>query len=475
MGMRRAGTARFALVAMATAVMPAVAQGPCDTRIPPPDVVPAVAFGTSVAVDGDFWFISDLNARVLCPGIFGCTSGAVHVYEMVDGQLEFMQMITPPVPRLGDAFGGVLDTHGGRLIVGSRLQEWPGLAARGGAFVYEFDGAQWALTSTIRPPEGVDPRLADKLGSFVTIEGNTAYLNPEGEEIVFAFELEDDAWAFDQMIESPDGLPGSARFGSRVVPDDPWLFINAPEDSTAVDRGGSVYVFRRQPDGSITFHQKLMPFDAPGGVESNQFFGVDVGHHQGTLAIGAYGAMRGGVGTGAVLTYELVDDAWTFKQELLPPPSSQDDALGLPVTVREDVILATATLARTPTTHDSLHYFKRGHDGMWKHAAELIPEVPFFSDHYASSHAIRNGVAVVGAMGDSDGMGEYPGAAYQFDLSCFDCRPDFDADGALTIFDFLTFLNLFEDGDAAADFDSDGELTIFDFLAYQDAFDAGCE
>ncbi|MFI4916566.1 MAG: GC-type dockerin domain-anchored protein [Phycisphaerales bacterium JB060] len=49
-----------------------------------------------------------------------------------------------------------------------------------------------------------------------------------------------------------------------------------------------------------------------------------------------------------------------------------------------------------------------------------------------------------------------------------------DGDGELTIFDFLSFQNLFDAGDPAADFDGDGSLTIFDFLAFQNAFDAGC-
>jgi hypothetical protein len=54
------------------------------------------------------------------------------------------------------------------------------------------------------------------------------------------------------------------------------------------------------------------------------------------------------------------------------------------------------------------------------------------------------------------------------------CRADFDADGALTIFDFLAYQNAFSAGDPIADFDGDGELTLFDFLAFQNAFDAGC-
>jgi len=54
------------------------------------------------------------------------------------------------------------------------------------------------------------------------------------------------------------------------------------------------------------------------------------------------------------------------------------------------------------------------------------------------------------------------------------CLADLDDDGDLTIFDFLSFQNLFDAGDPLADFDLDGELTIFDFLAFQNAFDAGC-
>ncbi|MFI4914959.1 MAG: serine hydrolase [Phycisphaerales bacterium JB060] len=54
------------------------------------------------------------------------------------------------------------------------------------------------------------------------------------------------------------------------------------------------------------------------------------------------------------------------------------------------------------------------------------------------------------------------------------CAADMDADGSLTIFDFLAFQNRFDAGSMEADFDGDGVLTIFDFLGFQNAFDAGC-
>jgi hypothetical protein len=60
-------------------------------------------------------------------------------------------------------------------------------------------------------------------------------------------------------------------------------------------------------------------------------------------------------------------------------------------------------------------------------------------------------------------------------LAPLPCLPDLDKDGELTIFDFLAFQTLFDQGDLRADFDGDGSLTIFDFLVFQNAFDAGCE
>ena len=56
-----------------------------------------------------------------------------------------------------------------------------------------------------------------------------------------------------------------------------------------------------------------------------------------------------------------------------------------------------------------------------------------------------------------------------------DCRVDLDGDMDLTLFDFLTFSNLFDAGDLAADFDGDGSLTLFDFLTFSNEFDAGCD
>lgn len=55
-----------------------------------------------------------------------------------------------------------------------------------------------------------------------------------------------------------------------------------------------------------------------------------------------------------------------------------------------------------------------------------------------------------------------------------DCPADIDLNEQLDTFDFLAFMNRFNEGDLRADLDGDGALTIADFLAFQTAFDAGC-
>jgi hypothetical protein len=54
------------------------------------------------------------------------------------------------------------------------------------------------------------------------------------------------------------------------------------------------------------------------------------------------------------------------------------------------------------------------------------------------------------------------------------CYADCDASGALDVFDYLCFINLFESESAEADCDSTGDLDLFDFLCYVNRFSEGC-
>ncbi len=54
------------------------------------------------------------------------------------------------------------------------------------------------------------------------------------------------------------------------------------------------------------------------------------------------------------------------------------------------------------------------------------------------------------------------------------CDADLDGNGALDLFDFLTFVNLFNAADPRADCDKNGTHDLFDFLCFVNSFNAGC-
>ncbi|MEO1008585.1 MAG: serine hydrolase domain-containing protein [Planctomycetota bacterium] len=58
--------------------------------------------------------------------------------------------------------------------------------------------------------------------------------------------------------------------------------------------------------------------------------------------------------------------------------------------------------------------------------------------------------------------------------ACTPCAADLDADGRLTLFDFLAFQVAFAVGAQAGDYDRSGALDLFDFLAFSNDFALGC-
>ena len=166
---------------------------------------------------------------------------------------------------------------------------------------------------------------------------------------------------------------------------------------------------------------------------------------------------------------------WTLQQTLTHRGAKYGDQFGgYAIQVDRDRLVVQASGDRTDRSDRIAYAFERTAAGEWRQSARLLPTPPFHAAQYAGYLALLGDLVLVGSSDECEGPGTpATGAAYLFDLSCYEC-PDLDADDRLTIFDSLEFLRAFEAGEAIADFDNDGDLTIADFLAFQDAFAAGC-
>src|SRR5690606_34312891 len=152
---------------------------------------------------------------------------------------------------------------------------------------------------------------------------------------------------------------------------------------------------------------------------------------------------------GAAYVYEFDGDQWVLRQEVVQAEPRLGSNMGASVDLEGDVMIVGCQ--RRDDRHADV--FRRGADGTWRQAAVLAPdpgyELPVRTRDFGCDVATAGCLLAVSATGEqprfrqpSDPPGAH-GAIYAFDLSCLVCTPDLDADGTLTVFDFLLFFNLF--------------------------------
>ena len=460
-------------VVLALAIPVLAQHDPCQVQRFAPEPGYGWGFVTQVTVNDRHLLISDPGAPTLCPGggdPYDCAAGAIYAYTREDDRWAFVEMILPPDAQFNEGFG-MVQLDGERMIIVTPKHRVGGV--RGVVYEYAFDADQRRWFEVDRFGPGVVASPEDGFGVPALFEDHL--LLKHGDR-VHLYHDGDEGWELQQVIEPPDYA--TSQFGVAIKLDRDWAILSDTADSSLADRHGSTHVYRRRPDGTLEYSQRLLPPDL--SIEPTPRalgFGRGMDFDGRTLAIGCMGADRDYENQGVVYLYEFEDGQWVLQGEITHTTTAKPVGLGFGIELAIDGDrMVTATVW---PSHNVVIAFQRDAGGEWYEVAQLT------ADHASPvGRAYRLGRSVdiygdhvvAGAPEETVASGLI-GAAYAFDFGCEACheRIDLDADGALTIYDFLTFLNLFQDGDALADFDGDGELTIFDFLAFGAAFDAGCD
>lgn len=469
-------TPRVAVAAfLAVACSPALGQDPCvPQHLSGPE-------GTSraihhLALNQKHLVLGDGAAHSLCPGggaPSACQAGAVYAFERGGTEWRATQTIVPADIEFFDGFGAglafdALDPDRLLISTSARMidEKW------GYGHVYEFDGDSWNEVTRFYPPEGSLPIFFGQVSAF---RGDTILTQQGG--IVYRYREVAGEWVHQESIRQPSEVDTGGSFGNDIVLDETWVFVGATRDQTAGTPSGSplhgsVLAYRRQPDGSLEFVQRLLPPRLPSGEFDGEQFGNDFAFDGQTLVVGSRYATRDFDDQGVAYVFELENEAWVLRQELRSSIPGRRHKFGGGIAIEGNTLIV-GHADRDYYLRRS-HLFHRDHDGVWRETGILRPDgaEPSWALGFGSVAALHGDLAVLAAPSENPG-----GAAYAFDMACVRCltRIDLDLDGSLTIFDFLVYLNLFQDGDLQADLDGDGALTLFDFLAYQTAFDAGCE
>ena len=267
----------------------------------PPSAAPRTAsealrgFGRSVAIAGEFAFVSEPN--VPQAGRFGGGGGAVqpaagivHVYRLVGGAWkEAGQLVSATQPLGFDGFGTALAAEGTTLLVGQVTPAPVRANPFGGS------GGAAPQPAAPLPPDttvgtvqlfkrGADMKWAPagalvathtggaQFGSAIALAGDVALVGAPGETgggAVYVFTRTADAAWSPAGILPAQGLASGDRFGAAIAMDGRRVVVGAP----ARKAKGALYIFRREQNGSWTQESEQA---APQNLPDNSQFGAAV-------------------------------------------------------------------------------------------------------------------------------------------------------------------------------------------------------
>lgn len=200
----------------------------------------------------------------------------------------------------------------------------------GTVYVFGKDNGSWVQRAEITAP---DARMGDHFGRTIIRAGNQLIIGSTGPEnesgAVYIFGRENDGWVHQQTV-APAGLTYEHRFGTEAAVAGDFMFVAAPAGD---ESPGSVYVYKRSPDGTWSEHGTLEGSAATDGAS----FGRALAANEQHVFVGAPGQNEA---TGAVyqFDYDASSDSWTEARVLSGRIVEDGDRYGSALELAENAL-----------------------------------------------------------------------------------------------------------------------------------------
>lgn len=387
-----------------------------DAPVEPPDVVPGIRFGASVAVGDDIIIIGSPLADGMA-----AKGGSVFVFERIDGAWKQTAMLSPAGADVDDLFGAAVAISGDTIVVGAPGEDSSSDTVRdesassaGAAYVFVSDGdGGWTEQDYLKSPLAANN---DFFGTSVAIDGDVIAVGTPGEDqgdndagAVYVFERVAAVWGAGKRVVAPARDPGD-DFGRSVALDGDRLLVGAPGEAgdgtsqtdNSVAGAGAAYTFVRGLNWGFESYIKAEDVAAGG-------FGQAVSLSADTAAIGE--PFRGDAAEGAV--HVFVDGgagAW-LPQITLASENADAGAFGAAVALDGDVLAAGSESEVNGAAAGALYLFGRN-DTDW--LPLLYAPAAGDDDNFGASVGLFRDVIGVGAPATPVGMEVDVGAVHVF-------------------------------------------------------------
>ena len=236
-------------------------------------------------------------------------SGVAYVFEKVAGTWIRTGTLQPNEPQAGASFGWSVAISGDRIAVAAWEDAVEGIEA-GSVTTYRQRKGLWQAEAVFRPNE---PSHRQLFGRDIDLQDGVLVVGAPGDDTiaedagaVFVWHYYNDEWNFAGRLLASDAIPGDA-LGSQVALHGPWLASGAYDHDDPIWSTGATYVWKLET--LWEFHAKLQASD----MQPGDWFGYSVDIKDGRMVIGAPHRAHPESGTyrsGAAYAFALFDDEW---------------------------------------------------------------------------------------------------------------------------------------------------------------------
>jgi hypothetical protein len=297
-------------------------------------------------------------------------------------------------------FGDAVAIDSETALIGA----WGDNTSTGVAYIFTRSAGAWIQQARMSVVDGVD---FDYFGYSVALQGDTAAIGAIGRNnrqgAVYIFVRINGNWQQTTRLSASDGMPGD-QFGFAIALDGETLIVGANEhDPSGIYNAGAAYVFTRI-NGVWSQQEKLVASDA----SADAAFGGSVAVEGNTTLVGAFNATVGGNELqGAAYIFSRDGQIWTQQAKLVAPDGERADIFGVSVALNESTALIGANQTRISNlSKGSAHVFVRSGNN-WTHQARLIAQDGLALDSFGIAVALKNGNALIGAIGGQRNTGGF--------------------------------------------------------------------
>ena len=232
---------------------------PAERPVPPVRtwLVEGIALNPSVAAERDeYGWSAVIEGDVIAVGapyhdVEGEDTGAVFIFERIEGAWVETAYLLPPYPDPLGWFGRWLAIGEGRIVIGAPYEDgrtvqegW--IEDAGVAYVYEKVHGEWARTGTLLPDV---PTAGASFGWSVAISGDRIAVSA-WQDLLFGmqtgsvtiYKQHKGLWQAEAVLQ-PSEPSALMQFGRDIELQGNVLVVGAPGDDTIAEDAGAIYVW----------------------------------------------------------------------------------------------------------------------------------------------------------------------------------------------------------------------------------------